>query len=268
LAGVFNDVEYARVGDISLRMDGSVPASSRPVPAVVLVHGGGWVRGDRTIGNIQALTAPLQEAGFAWFSISYRLAKDLLDFGAAVDDVQQAVQHLRRNAATYGIDPSRIVLAGESAGAHLVSMAALRDPSSVSGVVSLYGPLDLVDLVRKSEHVPQQLRDAVTGSIFGDLAAAFLRNWSPIAHVRPDAPPFLLVHGTADRVVPYEQSVLMHQRLKSVGARSDLVTVEGGGHGVRGWLSSKAWIVQMTDWLRKHLIGPVQAASTAMDRAY
>jgi alpha-L-fucosidase 2 len=145
----------------------------------------------------------------------------------------------------------------------------LRDPSSVAAVVSLYGPLDLVDLARKSERVPPQIREAVTGSIFGELVSAFLRSWSPVAHVRADAPPFLLVHGTDDRVVPYDQSVQMHKKLQALGVRSELITVAGGGHGVRGWqIPNAAWLEQMVDWLRRHVNEPVRAASTVVDRGY
>src|SRR5689334_23104269 len=86
-----HDVEYGRVGDISLQMDVHVPEGKGPFPAIILVHGGAWVRGDRQ-WNVQPLFRPLEDARFAWFSISYRLANDILTFGSAVEDVQQAIR--------------------------------------------------------------------------------------------------------------------------------------------------------------------------------
>lgn len=86
------------------------------------MEGGG---GDRAL-SVAPLFQPLEEAGFAWFSISYRFATDLMLFGAAVDDVQQAIEHVRQHAREYNIDPSGLALVGESAGAHLSALAAMK----------------------------------------------------------------------------------------------------------------------------------------------
>src|SRR4051794_32726322 len=85
-AQVRADIEYARVNGISLRMDASVPDGDGPFPAAIIVHGGGWVSGDRKT-NVQPLFEPLSEAGFAWFSISYRLVTDVTQFGIGIADV-------------------------------------------------------------------------------------------------------------------------------------------------------------------------------------
>src|SRR5579875_841849 len=119
-AGLHRDIEYGRAGDVSLRMDAHVPTGKGPFPAIVIVHGGGWIAGDRET-NVEPLFQPLSNAGFAWFTISYRLAKDASVFGAAVEDVEQAVLYVREHAAEYNIDPDRIALIGESAGAQLAS---------------------------------------------------------------------------------------------------------------------------------------------------
>src|SRR5437868_5656120 len=122
---LMRDLEYARVDGSSLRLDASIPASSQRTPAVVIVHGGGWVAGDRRI-DVQPLFKPLSEAGLAWFSISYQLATDITQFGVAISDVQEAVRYVRRHAARFNIDPDEIALIGESAGGQLAAMAALR----------------------------------------------------------------------------------------------------------------------------------------------
>lgn len=249
------DIEYGRSGDLSLRMDAWIPLGSGPHPAIVIVHGGAWVAGDR-IYNVQPLFKPLQEAGFAWFSISYTLASNVLLFGAGVDDVRAAVDHIRAHAAEYKIDPARIALMGESAGAQLASMAALRG-APVSAVVAMYSPSDLVGLAQTSTLVPEQIRQSVRGTPFADFVLTRLRTLSPIEHVNGNRlPPFLLIHGTADTVVPYEQSLRMCERLRSAGGSCELYTVKGGTHGMRNWERSSAlsgYRSHLIDWLRKEL---------------
>jgi acetyl esterase len=250
-AAVHRDVEYSRPDGQSLQMDANVPAGTGPFPAVILVHGGGWIRGDREF-NVAPLFEPLSQAGFAWFSISYRLATDFLNLGAAVDDVSDAVAYVRKNAVKFNVDPNRIALVGESAGAHLASLAAMRDPHAVAAVVTLYSPSDLETLAKTSNAVPSQVREAVRASGLGEMILSHLRSLSPIQHVRAGLPPFLLIHGTADTVVPYEQSLRMLERLKAAGVPAELVTVERGGHGLRGWERSASLVSyrkRMVDWL-------------------
>src|SRR3954452_12951842 len=115
---VRRDIEYARVGDTRLAFDAAIPKTAEPCPAVIVVHGGGWVRGDRRL-DVAPLLDPLSDAGFAWFSISYRLMNDFTQFGAAIDDVSAAVRFVKTRAAEYRIDPDRIALLGESAGGQL-----------------------------------------------------------------------------------------------------------------------------------------------------
>jgi alpha-L-fucosidase 2 len=249
------DVEYSRPHGQSLRLDAGVPEGKGPFPAVILVHGGGWIGGDRQF-NVAPLFDPLSRAGIAWFSISYRLATDFLRLGAAVDDVSEAVRFVRRNAAEFNIDPDRVALLGESAGAHLASLAAMRDPKSVSAVVALYSPSDLETLAKTSNAIPSQLREAVRASGFAELILEHLRSLSPIQHVRAGLPPFLLVHGTADTLVPYDQSVRMLERLKAAGVPAELLAVERGGHGLRAWERSPAlasYRTEMVNWLLRTL---------------
>lgn len=254
-AADLTNVEYGRAGDVSLRMDAHIPPGRGPHPAAILVHGGGWIRGDRS-WNVQPLFTPLADAGIAWFSISYRLATDIMGFGVAVEDVQQAIRHLHENASKYNIDPKRIALIGESAGAHLSALAALAHPRDVAAVVALYSPNDLELLARTSPAVPAQIREAVEGSGFAELLLGHLRSLSPIQHVSRNAPPFLLMHGTADSIVPFEQSVRMQERMRAAGAECELVPIPGGGHGIRYWDRSPAqavWRKQLVAWLRTKL---------------
>lgn len=257
-AQMFENIEYSRVNGIALRMDASLPASAERTPAVIIVHGGGWVAGDRRI-DVEPLFEPLNDAGFAWFSISYRLATDLTQFGVAIDDVQNAIRYVRSHAAEFNIDPGKIALVGESAGGQLAAMAALRGQgdASVKAVVALYTPSDLVDLVQTSNYIPAQIRNSVHGTPWENLILAGLTQLSPIDNVRPNMPPFLFIHGTADSLVPFRQSREMCDRMKKVGASCEVYPVEGGGHGIRWWESSPklaaAYKHKMIEWLRQQL---------------
>src|SRR5579872_3712803 len=118
-ARMLKDVVYGHAGGMDLTLDASIPEGIGPFPAAVLVHGGGWVAGDKQ-QYITYIFQPLSDAGFAWFSINYRLAPQY-KFPADADDVEAAIRFVKANAAKYKSDPQRISLIGESAGGHLVS---------------------------------------------------------------------------------------------------------------------------------------------------
>ena len=215
------------------------------------------MRGDRRV-DVQPLFEPLSNAGFAWFSISYRLMTDVMQFGAAVDDVEAAIRFVKGRAAEFHIDPRRIALIGESAGGQLAAMAALNEPElRVRAVVALYAPTDLLGLVKNSASMPQWLRDNVQQGAFAWLISNRLKQLSPIEHVRRDMPPFLFIHGTADPLVPFIQSQTMCDRMKAAGARCELYAVPGAGHGIRWWESSpefsQGYKREMVRWLEKEL---------------
>jgi alpha-L-fucosidase 2 len=235
-AEIHRDIEYSRAEGMSLRLDASIPEGSGPFPAAIIVHGGAWVRGDKKI-DVAPLFKPLSDAGIAWFSINYRLAADPLHFGIAINDVEAAIRFVKNNAGEYRIDPDRIALIGESAGGQLAGMAALNNApgTSVKAVVALYAPTDLVSLIKTSELIPSSIRDTLQGTPFEGLLLARLAQLSPISKVRPGMPPFLLIHGTADVLVPFEQSRAMCGRMESAGADCEVFPVPGGGHGIRRW---------------------------------
>lgn len=262
-----DNVEYGRAGDFSLRLDARIPEGRGPFPAAIIVHGGGWMRGDRK-HTVEPLFRPLADARFATFSISYRLASDLnggsgngigaaLMLGAAIDDVRQAVSFVKAHAEEYRIDPNRVALIGESAGAQLASMAALKPGANgeVRAVVAMYSPSDLVSLAQTSKQIPDSVREAVRGTPFADMLLAGLRNLSPINYVHPGMPPFLLIHGTSDTLVPFEQSENMCRKIHEAGGSCELYAVKGGGHGLRWWESDHltGYKRRLVAWLEKEL---------------
>ena len=233
-------VEYSRVDGNPLYFDAGIPAGSGPFPAAILVHGGGWVRGDR-LTEVQPLFAPLVKAGIAWFSIDYRLSNDWTQFGAAIDDVSNAVRFVKAHASEYHIDPSRIALVGESAGGQLAAMAALNSSPAtrVNAVVALYTPTDLVDLAENSTLVPQQLRNSVRGTPFESLMMARLRQLSPLFKRTTRRTAVLADPRDSRPAVPFAQSQAMCNRMKETGASCELYPVKGAGHGIRWWEGSR-----------------------------
>lgn len=260
------DVEYGRAGNLSLRFDAHIPDGKGPFPAVILVHGGGWVRGDRA--SVEPLFQPLSNAGFAWFSVSYRLAGDVLrdpkgamkEIGAAEGDVRRAVAFIKEHASEYRVNANKIALIGESAGGQLAAMAALRpDPGgAVQGVVAFYSPTDLATLARTSSWVPDSVRDAMKGTFLDTLLMAGLTKFSPINWVNASAPPFLMIHGTDDNLVPFAQSERFCDKMNEVNVACEVYPVKAAGHGMRSWESSRIYNYKapMIRWLQQALDRP------------
>jgi acetyl esterase/lipase len=234
----------APIGFRPLLLDLYRPAAvADPAPAlVVFVHGGGWVRGDRSMvspsfaGWRPGPLARLAAEGFAVASVDYRLSGEAR-FPAQLEDVSAAVEWLAGRAEEYGFDAGRIVLWGESAGAHLAALLGLRSPGRrVRGVVDWYGPADLAALdvqVGAAGALTEDPLDTREARLLGAPVAEvpeLARAASPISHVRAGAPPFLIAHGTADRAVPFRQSEALAAALAEAGVEVRLVAVDGAGH--------------------------------------
>jgi acetyl esterase/lipase len=234
----------APIGFRPLLLDLYRPAAvADPAPAlVVFVHGGGWVRGDRSMvspsfaGWRPGPLARLAAEGFAVASVDYRLSGEAR-FPAQLEDVSAAVEWLAGRAEEYGFDAGRIVLWGESAGAHLAALLGLRSPGRrVRGVVDWYGPADLAALdvqVGAAGALTEDPLDTREARLLGAPVAEvpeLARAASPISHVRAGAPPFLIAHGTADRAVPFRQSEALAAALAEAGVEVRLEAVDGAGH--------------------------------------
>ena len=225
-------VVYRQLGDVTLRLDiYRPPASSRPVPLVVTIHGGAWHHGDRT--QLSAHNHRLAAMGYVVAAIDYRLAPQW-KFPTALEDVRAALAFLRHESHRYGFDPDRVVLHGRSAGAHLALLAAyrLRDPG-IAGVVALYPPVDLEWGYRNPTN-PWVLDSVATLEEFlGGSPAEVPNNYraaSPHLFVSKDAPPTLLLHGQLDEFVAMRHSRVLVERLRQVGVPHLLVTIPGGHH--------------------------------------
>lgn len=227
------DIPYRTIDGVTLHLDASIPEGSGPHPAVILVHGGGWEAGDKRT-YITPIFEPLTEAGFAWFSIDYRLAP-VHTWPAPGDDVLFAIRWIRDRAARFRIDPRRLALVGESAGGHLVSWAATRvRPGDVAAVVPFYGVHDFVSFAAHYKGELKNIRQLLgverltSATVEQHLAA------SPLAFVHPQMPPLLMIHGTEDSSVPYRQSLDMCDAARGQGVPCDVYPV-AGEHGMGNW---------------------------------
>ena len=263
------DVEFARPGGKPLLLDFHVPDGPGPFPAAILTHGGGFDEGSRST-NVRPLFEPLANAGFAWFSIDYRLAP-AAHFSEAIADVNTAIRWLKAHAAEYRVDPRKIAIIGESAGGYLVNYAGTHDTpeTRVAAVVDFYGPVDYGKLSLERREHPERFnmsslnRHAANGGgihFFGveqldEAGLAKLREVSPIAGVHKGMPPFFCIHGTKDDQVSYDQSTTMCDAMRKAGAACELITIEGGGHGMSGWRdpAMQHWKPEMIAWLQKTL---------------
>ena len=251
-AGQRSTVEYCRPDGAPLAMDIYTPSATanRPAPVALYVHGGGLIFGDRKTTGVGATLAdqegalftPLRQRlnalGFVVASIDYRLPP-AAPWPAQIDDVKCAVRFLRANAAGLGIDPTRIGAWGSSAGGLLVSILGLtgnapgygdgqyaNQSDAVGAVVDMFGPADLSNLAG-SETVMRVMVSIGIGN-----APQARRSASPVSHVRPGAPHFLILQGTEDTDVPLRQSELLAGRLRTADVPVTLDVVQCAGHSL------------------------------------
>ncbi len=231
----YRDIIYRRAGTRSPRLDvyvpdsGAAPVSGRPV--LVAIHGGGW-RGGTKNGYGREI-ARIARHGYAVVSVEYVLSgPGRPSWPENLDDVREAVRWVRRHAADYAIDPTRIAAIGSSAGGHLAALlgtnAGGADPGSrVQAVVDLYGPTDLARLYRSPGAVVPL--ETLLGKPPGD-APGLYDDASPVAHASCDAAPTLIIHGEDDDTVPLAQSSALTDRLRAAGVPARLIVVPGVGH--------------------------------------
>ncbi len=246
-----------------LRLELLVPSgTSAPAPVMVWIHGGGWFSGSRL--PIPLGVSALCSQGYAVASVDYRLVPDAI-WPAQLHDVKAAVRWLRAHADSYGLDPDRFAAWGESAGGHLASMLGttgglssvtigrasvdlegsmgdhLDESSRVQAVVDWYGATDFLQMrfyPATSNHDAMGSPESrfVGGPIQKNPERAATAN--PISHVSPDDPPFLIVHGTIDDLIPFNQSELLVEALRQRGVPVSFVPVPDVGHGGGGFTTS------------------------------
>jgi acetyl esterase/lipase len=243
---LLHDLEYARAGDKSLRLDLYLPEhSGRPLPLIIWIHGGAWRAGQKANCHARLMLPH----GYAVASIDYRLSQEAL-FPAQIEDCKAAVRWLRAHAKQHGLDPDRFAAWGDSAGGHLSALlgttadigdfdkgADLDVSSRVQAVCDYYGP---TDFLKMDDHLPPRIARnhdmpgspeslLIGGPIQKNKDKAARAN--PITYVTPKAAPFLIVHGDDDGSVPFNQSELLYEALKAAGVSVHLHVMKGADHG-------------------------------------
>ena len=265
-AATYTDIEYAHPDGKPLLLDASVPDGGGPFPAVIIVHGGSWVNGNKSV-YVRPLFPLLSQAGYAWFSIDYRLGPDY-KYPLNVQDVEAAIKWVKANGPKYHVDTERIALAGESAGGHLVALVGAQNKpeSHVAAVVDFYGVNDLTVVAKMAKAPPKEFTDLLGVTDFSPDSMKLIREASPLTYVHADMPPFLFIHGSADTVVPFMMSPLMCEAMQKVNAECQVVKVEGANHGMEGWEGKPGmdnWKPILIDWLNTTLkVKPVTSRNS------
>lgn len=269
------NVVYGMYSGLALLMDVYHPEKPNGY-GVIFISGSGWHMPLAYNGSLKDGAAnnnvlqKLTEAGYTVFAINHRAAPRFR-YPAAVEDAQRAVRFVRHHAKEYGINPDRIGGVGGSSGGHLVSMLGTldgkgnpedpdpvdRESSRLQCVVALAAPSDLAKIRTESGlsavtsfvGIPLRGTNPATAEYKTYLAS------SPVTHVSGDDAPFLLIHGDADRTVPFEQSELMEAALEKSGVEVKLIRIAGGGHGrnFEGATNMPDYLGETVRWLNRHL---------------
>jgi acetyl esterase/lipase len=229
------------------------PKSAKPKPLILMIHGGGWVRGHTrhsgALSNFPAALATLASEGFVVASLEYRLAGEA-PFPAQVQDARAALRFLKGDAAKYGVDTTRTGIWGGSAGGHLTALTALscgdasldaaRDskaPALVAGsecaqaAVTWYGVFDFAPLMARpgGDGAGQTLLGCT-----GPCEADKISRASPVSYIDAKDPPFLLIHGEQDKTVDVSQSHLAEARMRAAGMKVESIYIPGVDHSFIG----------------------------------
>jgi len=241
------DGVYGDAGGRPLKLDLVLPKekSDRPRPVIVFIHGGGWRNGDKA-GGVGRVIPFVATGDYVGASVGYRLSGEAT-WPAQIHDCKAAIRWLKANADKYGIDPERIGVWGSSAGGHLVNMLGTSgdvqelegdcgspgQSSRVCCVVPFCGPANFLAPKRFEGGRSPSAVDLLLGGKIEDKQE-LAKQASPITHVSKDDPPFLIVHGTADNTVPFEQAEMFYAALRKAEVDVTLVKILGGGHGIGG----------------------------------
>jgi acetyl esterase/lipase len=276
---VMADLVYGHKAGMALTLDVFRPDGEPNGATVLNMVSGGWVSTWTDPEQARPRYQALLNKGFTVVAVRHG-SSPRFNVVEAYTDVNRAVRYMRLHAPHFGLDPDRIGVYGGSAGGHLSLMLGLdsdegdpdaedeimRQSSRVQAVVANYPPVDLRGRTSPSERFPATAPDRALsfagGMDFPRAAEVFVAlafedelraSVSPILHVSADDPPTLLIHGDADRLVDYNNSELIHAAFMRAGVETDLVTIEGAGHGFRAPEDRAQASDALVGWFEKHL---------------
>ncbi len=253
------DIVYGEEAGQKLLLDAHVPDGAGKFPIAILVHGGGWMSGDREHEFYELFDA-LSRANFTWFTIEYRMAPTNR-WPACFEDEQTAIRWVKQHGGEFKGDTNRIALIGYSSGGHLVTLEGTTagDDTRVQAIVGVSPPTDLVSDNLRRGGLTISMRSLFgydTTNIDGPVREV-LKEYSPLTYVKPGLPPFLLIQGSADRTVPHAQSEAFQAALLKAGDVCDFITITNAQHRIADWDKfDPQWQSKVIDWLQQKLPEP------------
>ncbi|MDP6915210.1 MAG: alpha/beta hydrolase [Verrucomicrobiota bacterium] len=250
---VIRNIPYAGTDNARQSLDLALPlkrASGKPLSVIAFIHGGAWRAGSKD-GGLRRIRGFLNSGKYAGMSIGYRLS-DEAKWPAQIHDCKAAIRWIKANAEKHGLDGGKIAVHGTSAGGHLVAMLGTSagvkamdgsvgphtdHNTKVACVVDYFGPTNFLRMDDFESRIVHDAADSPESQLIGCQIQDNQRKTltaDPISYVSKEDSPFLIMHGTEDMAVPYNQSVILHSALKKADVPSALLTVTGGGHGVGG----------------------------------
>jgi acetyl esterase/lipase len=263
------NIEYSKAGADQLLLDIYAPQSPQgKLPLVVWIHGGGWISGSRA-----SCPKFLAQRGYVVATIDYRLAPGAL-WPAQIEDCKAAVRFLRANADKYGIDADRVGVWGASAGGQLAAMMGATGDvkalegkggnegvsSGVQAVCDFAGPTDLEALLKDKAHAQAA---SLAQKLLGPALDETAKSASPINYVNKDNPPFLIMHGQNDKLVPVSQPQLLADALKKAGVDVTFKIVPGAAHDFGGQATDAAVAAFFDAHLKRPAKNAASQASTS-----
>jgi acetyl esterase/lipase len=236
-------------------------------PLIVYVPGSGWKRQNVYTAFDNMLR--MAEKGFAVAIVEYR-GTDISQFPSAIEDTKTAIRYMKTNAAKYGIDADKIAVWGDSSGDHSAVMAGITGDdefntgayadvsASVNVIVDWYGPTDISVMSYYPSVMDWTLPDSLTGMLIGKLNVLenpeAVSKTNPINYLAADKaiPPILLMHGSQDILVPFNQSVRLYEKLRELNKTVTFYKVEGGNHGSGGFMGDDA-LELVAEYIRRQL---------------
>lgn len=259
------DIEFAKIDEVSLKLDLYLPESVEASTLIVWVHGGAWRAGSKDNPSIK----PLVKKGYTIASIDYRLTP-VAPFPANVHDIKAAIRFLRAKADEYGYKKDNFVISGSSAGGHLAALVGvsnrqpilegivgdhLEESSDIAVIVDFYGASNLTTILKQSTphglSVRQPALDLLIGGQPEDVPE-MAKLASPVFHIDESDPPLLLIHGDQDPQMPINQAHEIHGVYKQLSLPVQFEVIHGGAHGGKAFFDEER--LALVDWfLKKHL---------------
>lgn len=249
------DVDYVGDGIEGHKMDIHVPDDGKEShKVIVLIYGSAWFSNNAKASAFQSYGKQLLDGGFAVVSINHRASTEA-KFPAQINDVKAAIRYVRGNAAKYGFDTSFVGITGFSSGGHLSSLAGTtngvktkkfgkvkvdiegslgaytKESSRVDAVVDFFGPIDVSRMERCETYKDDKSPEAVLLGCSPSKNPDLSKSLSPMSYIDKNDPKFLVIHGDADPVVPYCQSMFFAKALSDKGVLEDFIIVPNGNHG-------------------------------------